>query len=210
LEVMQERQVTIGHTTYPVPDPFLVMATQNPIESEGTYPLPEAQVDRFMLKILVGYPAHDDELAVVERSLVPPPDIRQVLSLEELLALQARVAEIYVDPQIVSYAVALATATREPAAHGLDHLADYVEYGASPRGPINLVLSARALAFLRGREYVTAEDIQALAKDAMRHRLVLSYQALAEGVSPDRVLDDVLGAVAAPGIDIGKEKEAAA
>ena len=205
LEVMQERQVTIASSTYPVPSPFLVMATQNPIESEGTYPLPEAQVDRFMLKILVGYPEHDDELAVVERSLVPPPDIRQALSLEQLLELQSRVAGIYVDPAIVSYAVALATATREPAAHGLPQLAEYVEYGASPRGPINLVLSARALAFLRGREYVTAEDVQALAKDAMRHRLVLSYQALAEGVSPDRILDDVLAAVSAPGIEIGKE-----
>ena len=204
LEVMQERQVTIASSTYPVPSPFLVMATQNPIESEGTYPLPEAQVDRFMLKILVGYPEHDDELAVVERSLVPPPDIRQALSLEQLLELQARVAQIYVDPAIVSYAVALATTTRAPAAAGLAHLADYVEYGASPRGPINLVLSARALAFLRGREYVTAEDVQALAKDAMRHRLVLSYQALAEGFTADRILDEVLGAVAAPGIEIGK------
>ena len=205
LEVMQEQQVTIGGQTFQVPRPFLVMATQNPIETEGTYQLPEAQVDRFMMKVLVGYPSEMDEFVVVERSLVPPPDIRQALSLEQLLELQSRVAGIYVDPAIVSYAVALATATREPAAHGLPQLAEYVEYGASPRGPINLVLSARALAFLRGREYVTAEDVQALAKDAMRHRLVLSYQALAEGVSPDRILDDVLAAVSAPGIEIGKE-----
>jgi len=204
LEVMQERQVTIATSTYPVPHPFLAMATQNPIESEGTYPLPEAQVDRFMLKILVGYPAHDDELSVVERMLVPLVDVRQVLSLEELIDLQARVTSVYVDPAIISYVVTLATATREPRSYGLDRIASYVEYGASPRGPINLVLSARALAFLRGRDYVTVEDIKALAKDAMRHRVILTYQALAESVSSDDVLEEVLAAVPAPGIEIGR------
>ncbi len=204
LEVMQERQVTIAHDTYPVPHPFLVMATQNPIESEGTYPLPEAQVDRFMLKILVDYPAHDDELAIVERQLVPPPDIRQVLSLGGLTELQARVADVYVDPGIVSYAVALAKATRMPGTHGLSELDDYIEFGASPRGPINLVQSARALAFLRGREYVTIEDIQSLAKDALRHRLVLSYQALAEQVTAEQILGKIVRVVPAPGIEIGK------
>jgi MoxR-like ATPase len=203
LEVMQERQVTIASSTYPVPHPFLAMATQNPIESEGTYPLPEAQVDRFMLKILVGYPAHDDELAVVERMLVPLADVRQVLSLEELIELQNRVTGIYVDPAIISYVVTLATATREPKSFGLDPLADYVEYGASPRGPINLVLSARALAFLRGRDYVTVEDVKTLAKDAMRHRVILSYQALAENVTADHVLDQVLEALPSPGVAIG-------
>jgi MoxR-like ATPase len=203
LEVMQERQVTIASSTYPVPHPFLAMATQNPIESEGTYPLPEAQVDRFMLKILVGYPAHDDELAVVERMLVPLADVRQVLSLEELIELQNRVTGIYVDPAIISYVVTLATATREPKSFGLDRLADYVEYGASPRGPINLVLSARALAFLRGRDYVTVEDVKTLAKDAMRHRVILSYQALAENVTADHVLDQVLEALPSPGVAIG-------
>src|SRR5687768_17133910 len=165
LEVMQEHQVTIGHTTHAVPDPFLVMATQNPIESEGTYPLPEAQVDRFMLKILVDYPAHDEELTVVQRSLVPPPDLRSVLSLDELRALQRKAEAVYVDPAAVSYAVALATATREPAAHGMPELADYVAFGASPRGPISLVQSARALALLRGRDYVVVQDLHELAKD---------------------------------------------
>ncbi|MGH3025263.1 MAG: AAA family ATPase, partial [Gaiellaceae bacterium] len=192
LEVMQERHVTIAHTTHPVPDPFLVMATQNPIESEGTYPLPEAQVDRFMLKILIGYPEHDEELTIVQRQLVPQPELREVLSLDELRELQAAVAAVYVDPGLVSYAVALATATREPARLGLSELVGHLEYGASPRGPISVTQAARALALLRGRDYVTAEDIRTLAKDALRHRLVLSYQALAENVTPDAILDRVL------------------
>src|SRR3712207_848294 len=172
LEVMQERQVTIGHTTYPVPDPFLVMATQNPIESEGTYPLPEAQVDRFMLKILVDYPIRDEELTVVQRSLVAPPELRQALSLDDLRELQRAVFDVYVDPGVVGYAVSLAEATRRPGEHGLPQLAGYIAFGASPRGPISLVQSARALAILRGRDYVVLQDVQALAKDALRHRLV--------------------------------------
>jgi MoxR-like ATPase len=196
LEVMQERQVTIGHTTYPVPSPFLVMATQNPIESEGTYPLPEAQVDRFMLKVLIGYPEHDEELTIVQRQLADEPELRQVLSLEELKALQATVRSIYVDPQLISYAVDVATATREPT--------DYVAFGVSPRGPISLVQSARALAVVRGREYVLAEDLQSLAKDALRHRLVLTYQALAEGVTPDAILENVLASVPVPQLDLGR------
>jgi MoxR-like ATPase len=208
LEVMQEHQVTIGHTSYPVPDPFLVMATQNPIESEGTYPLPEAQVDRFMLKILVDYPLRDEELVIVQRQLVPPPDLRQELSLEDLRLLQRAVLDVYVDPAVVSYAVSLAEATRAPAAHGLPQLAPYVEFGASPRGPISIVQSARALALLRGRDYVLAQDLEALARDAFRHRLVLSYQALAEEVGPDRILDDVLAAVPQPQIDLGRASAA--
>jgi MoxR-like ATPase len=204
LEVMQERQVTIGHTTYPVPEPFLVMATQNPIESEGTYPLPEAQVDRFMLKILVDYPEHDEELTIVQRQLVPPPELRQAVSLEALHELQRAVYEVYVDPALVSYSVTMATATRVPAEHGLPHLAEYVAYGASPRGPISLVQAARALALLRGRDYVVPEDLHALAKDALRHRLVLTYQALAEQVTPDRILGEVLAAVPVPRIDLGR------
>jgi MoxR-like ATPase len=198
LEVMQERQVTLAHTTYPVPEPFLVLATQNPIESEGTYPLPEAQVDRFMLKILIGYPEHDEELTIVQRQLTSHPQLREVLSLEELRALQGEVAKIYVDPALVSYAVMLAAATRDPARAGLSDLAGYIEYGASPRGPISLTQSARAIALLRGRDYATAEDVRALAKDALRHRLVLSYQALAESVSADEILDRVLATVPAP------------
>jgi MoxR-like ATPase len=208
LEVMQEHQVTIGQTTYPVPDPFLVMATQNPIESEGTYPLPEAQIDRFMLKILVDYPARDEELTIVQRQLVPPPDLRQALTLEDLRLLQRAVLEVYVDPAVVSYAVSLATATRSPAAHGVGEIAAYVEFGASPRGPISLVQSARAMALLRGRDYVLAQDLEALARDALRHRLVLSYQALAEEVGADRILDDVLKTVPLPEIDLSRASAA--
>jgi MoxR-like ATPase len=210
LEVMQERQVTIGHETHPVPQPFLVMATQNPIESEGTYPLPEAQVDRFMLKILVGYPEHDEELTVVSRSLVAPPDLRRVLELERLHDLQASTAAVYVDPGLISYTVHLATATREPGTYGLPDLAPYVSFGASPRGPISLVQSARALAFIRGRDYVVVQDVEALAKDALRHRLVLSYQALAEQVDADQVLDAVIEKVTAPELDLSKRVTTAA
>ena len=194
LEVMQEHQVTIGHDTFPVPDPFLVMATQNPIESEGTYPLPEAQIDRFMLKVVIGYPEHDEELTIVDRQLVPPPDLREALTLDDLKALQRAVFEIYVDPALISYAVNLATATRQAS--------EYVAYGASPRGPISLVQATRALALLRGREYAIAEDLQALTKDALRHRLVLTYQALAEEVTPDSILDDVIASVPVPQIDL--------
>jgi MoxR-like ATPase len=202
LEVMQERQVTIGHTTYPVPEPFLVMATQNPIESEGTYPLPEAQVDRFMLKVLIDYPEHDEELTIVQRQLVDAPELRQALSLDDLRALQEAVFCVYVDPALISFAVAIATATREPAAHGVPELKDFIAYGASPRGPISLVQAGRALALVRGRDYVLAEDLQALAKDALRHRLVLTYQALAEDVSADTILEDVLAAVPVPKTDL--------
>ncbi|MDQ3066132.1 MAG: AAA family ATPase [Actinomycetota bacterium] len=209
LEVMQERQVTIGQHTHPVPQPFLVMATQNPIESEGTYPLPEAQVDRFMLKILVGYPEHDEELTVVQRSLIPTPQLRRVLELDTLRELQAIANAVYVDPGIVSYTVQLATATREPGSYGLAELAPFISYGASPRGPISLVQSARALAFIRGRDYVTAQDIDALAKDALRHRLVLSYQALAEQVDSDTILDAVLDKVQAPELDLSRRETAA-
>ena len=204
LEVMQEHQVTIGRETHPVPAPFLVMATQNPIESEGTYPLPEAQVDRFMLKILVDYPAHDEELTVVQRSLAPPPELRQALTLEDLLAIQQAALDVYVDPAVISYSVALATATRDPVAHGVPDLAGYVAYGASPRGPISLVSASRALALIRGRDYVVAEDLAALVKDALRHRLVLTYQALAEDVTPDAILDAVVAAVPAPQVDLGR------
>jgi MoxR-like ATPase len=208
LEVMQERQVTIGHTTFPVPDPFLVMATQNPIESEGTYPLPEAQIDRFMLKILIGYPEHDEELTIVQRQLVAAPDLREALTLDELRALQRAVFGIYVDPALVSYAVTLADATRFPARHGLAEIDDYISYGASPRGPISIVQSSRALALIRGRDYAIVEDLQTLAKDALRHRLVLSYQALAEEVSPDHLLDRVIAAVPVPHVNPARSEAA--
>ncbi len=208
LEVMQERQVTIAHTSYPVPSPFLVMATQNPIESEGTYPLPEAQVDRFMLKILIDYPVHDEELTIVQRQLVPHPELREALSLDQLRALQAAVFDVYVDPSLISYAVDLATATREPARVGLGQLASFISFGASPRGPISVVQAARALALLRGRDYVTGDDLRALAKDALRHRLVLSYEALAESMSPDRILDAVLAAVPVPDVSLARPASA--
>jgi MoxR-like ATPase len=208
LEVMQERQVTIGHQTFPVPSPFLVLATQNPIESEGTYPLPEAQVDRFMLKVLVDYPAHDEELTVVARSLEPPLELEQVLSLEDLKELQRQATEVYVDPALISWAVDVATATRQPRDHTLETVADYVAFGASPRGPISLVAAARALALIRGRDYVVPGDMEALVRDAFRHRLVLSYRALAEEVSPDSLLDQVLSAVPLPQIDLGRTEVA--
>ena len=202
LEVMQEQQVTIGGQTFDVPRPFLVLATQNPIESEGTYPLPEAQVDRFMLKILVDYPRHDEELTVIQRSLVGPPDLKQMLTIDELRDVQAEVRGIYVDPGLVSYALQLATATRRPAEFGLPDLARFISFGASPRGPISLVHAARALAVVRGREYVLVQDVQELIKDALRHRMVLSYEALAEQRSPDSLLDEIVAAVAVPQLDL--------
>jgi MoxR-like ATPase len=204
LEVMQERQVTIGGRSYPVPAPFLVLATQNPIESEGTYPLPEAQVDRFMLKVLVDYPGYEDELTVVQRSLVGLADVEQVVSVERLLELQQVATSVYVDPEVSTYAVRLVLATRKPAEHGIPRLEPFIAYGASPRGSINLIHAARALALLRGRRYALPQDVHALAKDVLRHRLVLSYQALAEEVSADRILDAVLQAVPMPRIDLAR------
>jgi MoxR-like ATPase len=200
LEVMQERQVTIAHATYRVPEPFLVMATQNPIESEGTYPLPEAQIDRFMLKILIDYPEHDEELTIVQRQLETAPELRTVIEIDELRQLQATVRDVYVDPALVSYAVALATATRTP---GEEH-ARYVAFGASPRGPISVTQAARALALIRGRDYATTEDVRELAKDALRHRIVLSYEALAENVSTDAILDSVLATVPVPEVSLAR------
>jgi MoxR-like ATPase len=198
LEVMQERQVTIAHTTYPVPDPFLVMATQNPIESEGTYPLPEAQIDRFMLKILIDYPEHDAELTIVQRQLEAAPELRTVLEIDDLRALQASVRDVYVDPALISYTVHLASATRSTG----EDLARYVAFGASPRGPISVTQAARALALIRGRDYATIEDVRELAKDAFRHRIVLSYEALADGVDADTILDSVLATVPVPEVSL--------
>jgi MoxR-like ATPase len=198
LEVMQERQVTIGRETHPVPDPFLVMATQNPIESEGTYPLPEAQVDRFMLKVLVSYPSATEEFVIAERMTGTVETVRKVLETERLLEFQQAAAQLYVDPSLIEYAVRLVTATREPLLHGLDAIAPYVTYGASPRATINLVLAGRARAFLHGREYVLPDDVRDVALDVMRHRLVLSYEALADGVNADELLHQVLLAVSPP------------
>jgi MoxR-like ATPase len=208
LEVMQERQVTIAGRSYPVPQPFLVLATQNPIESEGTYPLPEAQVDRFLMKVLVDYPEPGEEAAVVGRAIAPPPEVRERLSLEELRRYAAAAREVLVDRDVIGYAVDLADATRNPERHGLEEIAGLLEYGASPRGPIGLVQAGQALALLRGRRHVIPEDVYALAPDVLRHRLVLSYDALADGVTPDEVLDRVLSTVPMPEATLGHREAA--
>jgi len=197
LEVMQERQVTIGVESYPVPDPFLVLATQNPIESEGTYPLPEAQIDRFLFKVLVDYPTLGEEASIVGRSLRPPEDVQVRLSMSELVRFQRATAEIFVDREVVAYAVQLVDGTRNPARYGLGDLSGLIQYGASPRGAIGMVQAARALALLRGRRHVLCDDVRDLAADVLRHRIVLSYDALSDGVSTDDVLDRILGALAA-------------
>jgi MoxR-like ATPase len=200
LEVMQERQVTIGRETFPVPEPFLVMATQNPIESDGTYPLPEAQVDRFMMKVVVGYPTSPEEHAIVERALIRAGSPQVMLSPADLMRMRLDVERVYVDPAIVDYAVRLVAATRSPTSVGLGDLDRYVTYGASPRATIALVLGGRALAFLRGRDYVLPHDVDELALDVLRHRVVLSYEALADGLDADTVLVRVLRAVRSPDV----------
>ncbi len=198
LEVMQERQVTIAGVTYKVPEPFLVMATQNPIETEGTYPLPEAQVDRFMMKVLVDYPSEPDEYVIVERMtglLVP---VKPVVTVEQLVTLRQEAAKVYVDPSLIQYAVRLATATRQPDRFGVPEVTRYIMYGASPRASINLIITARALAFVRGRSYALPQDIADMALDVMRHRLILSYEAMSEGVNSDMVIQRILEHVPAP------------
>ncbi len=198
LEVMQEQQVTIGGVTHAVPLPFIVMATQNPIESEGTYPLPEAQLDRFLMKILVDYPSTGEEAAVVGRSLAAPVTVRECLTLDQLRRHAITVSGVLVDRDAIGYAVALADATRHPERYGLAELHSLIEFGASPRGPISLTASARVLALLRGRGHVTTQDIRDLAPDVLRHRIVLSYDALSDGISADTLLDQVLAAVPEP------------
>ena len=198
LEVMQERQVTIGRETHKVPNPFLVMATQNPIESEGTYPLPEAQVDRFMLKVLVGYPTATEEFVIVERMTGALQAVAQVLSPEQLLALQQEAAQVYVDPALMEYAVKLVSATRDPQSVGEGDLVPYLMFGASPRASINLILAARSLAFMRDRPYALPEDVRDVALDVIRHRLVLSYEALADDVDGDALLGRILSAIPLP------------
>ena len=202
LEVMQERQVTIGRETFPAPDPFLVMATQNPIESEGTYPLPEAQVDRFMLKVLVDYPSPAEEFVIVQRMTSDYEGTAQVVDIDTLREFQRSADAVYVDPGIVEYAVKLATTTRNLAGAGLPKLARYVSFGASPRASINLILAAKALAFLRGRDYALPIDARDLARDVLRHRIVLSYEALADDVSPDDLLGPVIAAVPLPDVPL--------
>jgi MoxR-like ATPase len=198
LEVMQEYQVTIAGETHRVPAPFLVMATQNPIETEGTYPLPEAQVDRFMMKVLVGYPKEEEEFVIVERVTGIASDVVAVCTTEEISALQQECRNGYVDPALIQYAVRLASATRQPERYGAGELSRYIAFGASPRGSIHLIEGARALAFLRGRDYVLPEDVADLAPDVLRHRLVLTYEALADGKTPDQLILEVMRHVRAP------------
>lgn len=202
LEVMQERQVTIGRETFKVPDPFLVLATQNPIESEGTYPLPEAQVDRFMFKVLVGYPTPTEEFVIVERMTAVLQTVQKAITTEELLTLQQQASQVYVDPSLIEYAVKLVTATRQPHLVGQKELARFITFGASPRASINLILAARALAFVRGRHYALPQDVRDLALDVIRHRLVLSYEALADNISADDLLKRILNAVPMPEVPL--------
>jgi MoxR-like ATPase len=192
LEVMQERQVTIAGESHHVPEPFLVMATQNPIETEGTYPLPEAQVDRFMMKVLVDYPTEEEEFVIVDRVTGIPNAIAPMATTEQLSALQRECRSVYVDPSLKQYAVRLASATRYPERYGVADLAKFVSFGASPRASINLIEGARALAFLRGRTYVLPEDATDLVPDVFRHRLVLTYEALAEGVTADHLIHRIM------------------
>ena len=198
LEVMQERQVTIAGESHPVPSPFVVMATQNPIETEGTYPLPEAQVDRFMMKVLVDYPTEEEEFVIAERVTGAPVEVQRVASTTELLALQRQCRSVYVDPSLMQYAVKLVSATRRPERYGLPELANYMTWGASPRATIGLIEGARAMAMLRGRSYALPEDMLDLVPDVLRHRVVPSYEALAEGLDADALIQRVLKKIPVP------------
>ena len=198
LEVMQERQVTIGRETFAVPNPFLVLATQNPIETEGTYPLPEAQVDRFMLKVLVGYPSATEEFVIVERMIGVLPAVHKVLTTGQLLDLQQAADNVYVDPALIQYAIQIVGATRAPQEVGLKELQPYIMFGASPRASINLIRTARALAFVRGRTYARPQDVLDMVLDVLRHRLVLSYEALSDNVTGDDLLHRILDRMPAP------------
>ena len=209
LEVMQERQVTIAGVTHKVPEPFLVMATQNPIETEGTYPLPEAQVDRFMMKVLVDYPTDEEEFVIVQRVTGPAVAVAAVATTEQLAALQRSCRQVYVDPSLIQYAVRLVSATRTPDKHDLKELGRFITYGASPRATINLTEGSRALAMLRGRSYVLPEDMADLVPDVLRHRLVLSYEVLSEGLTADAVIAKIMAKIPAPAKPLEHEKLAA-
>jgi MoxR-like ATPase len=202
LEVMQERQVTIGRETFKVSNPFLVLATQNPIEAEGTYALPEAQVDRFMLKVVVGYPTPTEEFVIVERMTGFLPAVRQVLTTDQLVALQSETDKVYVDPAVIEFAVRLVSATRKPQDVGLKDLSRYIMFGASPRASINLILTARALAYVRGRNYVLPQDVLDMALDVMQHRLVLSYEALSDNVTSADLLKNIIARIPVPSVPL--------
>jgi MoxR-like ATPase len=209
LEVMQERQVTIAGETHKVPEPFVVMATQNPIETEGTYPLPEAQVDRFMMKVLVDYPSEDEEFVIAERVTGPAVEVNAVADTFQLGALQRECREVFCDPALMQYAVKLVGATRRPERYDLAEIGKFLTFGASPRATIGLVEGARALAMLRGRRYVLPEDMTDLVPDVMRHRIVLSYEALAENVSADDIVQRVLARIPVPDKPLKHPSEAA-
>jgi len=209
LEVMSERQVSIGGQTYPVPNPFLVMATQNPIEQEGVYPLPEAQRDRFLMKIDVGYPSESEELAILYRMSVDPPAPEQVLDTGTLVRLQRRAEQVFVHHAVAEYAVRLVYVTREPGRYGVPEVGRMLAFGASPRATLGLVAAARALALLRGREYVLPGDVRDLAHDVIAHRLVLSFDALADGVTARQVVDRIVEAVPQPTVARSQEEAAA-
>ena len=198
LEVMQERQVTIGRETHRVPDPFLVMATQNPIETEGTYALPEAQVDRFMMKVIVDYPSEMDEFVIVERMTGQVAAITPVMTTSELVSLQRTVDGVFVDPTLVEFVVRVVNATRAPKDYGVPEIAKYIQFGASPRASINLILTARALAYMRGRTHVRPQDVLDLAHEVLRHRLVLSYEALSDGTTSDALITKILERIPIP------------
>lgn len=204
LEVMQEKQVTIGRETFKVPNPFLVLATQNPIETEGTYALPEAQVDRFMLKVLVGYPTPTEEFVIVERMTGALAEAQKILTTDQLVELQKKVDQVYVDPSLMEYAVKIVTATRKPREVGEGDLGRYIMFGASPRASINLILTARALAFVRGRNYVLPQDVLDMALDVIRHRLVLSYEALSDNISSDDLLNKILDRIPIPVVPLNE------
>ena len=204
LEVMQERQVTIAGETYPVPKPFVVMATQNPIEIEGTYALPEAQVDRFMMKILIGYPSEEEEFVIVQRVTGEPAPVGPVTSTEALLEMQAAARKLYVDPSLMIYAVKVVAATRAPEKCGLHDHGRFIQYGASPRASIAMIEAGRALAFMRGRDYVLPADVVDVAADVLRHRVVPSYEALSEGMSSDQLVRNILRAVPPPVVEASR------
>lgn len=199
LEAMQERQVTLGETTYPLDEPFMVMATQNPIEEEGTYPLPEAQLDRFMMKVLVDYPTEEEETEVVRLNMESRmPELSALVGREDILAARKAVRQVHTDDKIIRYAVSIATATRQPERIGLDTFKPMIRYGASPRASIYLILAARAEAFTEGRDFVLPEDVRSVAHDVLRHRIGLSYEAEAERISSDQIVDEILAKVIVP------------
>lgn len=200
LEAMQERQVTIGDETFTLPSPFLVMATQNPIEQEGTYPLPEAQVDRFMLKVTIGYPSKDEELLIIRNHIQPAHNqqVNPVISLTDIERMRSLVDLIYMDEKIEQYIVSLIFATRNPSDHGINDLANFISFGASPRGSINLALAAKAHAFLKGRAFVIPDDVQAMASDVLKHRIGVTYEAEVANLKPEDLIQQIISRVEVP------------